>query len=308
MPCIGSEPAVTRAVLPMNARRRTVSMKASIFVAAALVSIALTTYSQEPVRPPQTAAKSPDETAYDKVNSLDPQSLQDYLRQFPAGQHSQNAKDALELQTLVKKIKGGSIDPDLVIPFQSIGGAGGWALPGKAGFTGYVIQRQGRDTTSGITWEPFDGGQTPGRDVISFDSNGNPAVADTDGSIIAFTTNGIELGYYGGVKFETPGAAPAFFGVIKGLGFVHLKGAVRVTEKGKAPVDLAAAAPVERTGVALAGARVLGSIERVGVGDTSSRRWLMVSLFLFIDVVAIVGYLVWRRRVQRDSRVSPPEG
>jgi hypothetical protein len=44
--------------------------------------------------------------------------------------------------------------------------------------------------------------------------------------------------FYGGAKFRTPGNTPAFFAVIKGKGFVHLKGAVSVTVKGKETVDL----------------------------------------------------------------------
>lgn len=293
----------------MHARRKTMNMRASIFVAAALVTIASTTFSQEQASPSKVNAKSSDDGAYEKVNSFDPQSLQEFLGEFPTGKHSQSAKDALELQTLVEKIKGGSIDPDYVIPFQNIGGADGWARPGKAGFTGYLIQGQGSYTTSGVTWEPFDGGKTPGRDVVSFDSNGNPAVADTDGSIIAFTTNGVEFGYYGGVKFRTPAAEPAFFAVIKGLGFVHLKGAVRVTEKGKAPADLTGSVPVERSALGnLAESKVLGPVERIWGGDTSSRWLLMAGLFLLIGVVALLGYLARRRRVRGDSSVHPPKG
>jgi hypothetical protein len=86
--------------------------------------------------------------------------------------------------------------------------------------------------------DPLTGGKTPGLNVISFDGNGSPRVADTDGSIIAFATNGVEFNFYGGTKFETPTGTVAYFAVLKGVGFVHLKGDVIVTIKGKEAVEI----------------------------------------------------------------------
>ena len=76
--------------------------------------------------------------------------------------------------------------------------------------------------------------------MIRFDSNGNRAVSVTDGSIIAFATNGVDLGFYGGTKFKTPSAEPAYFAVIKGQGLVHLKGAVSVSTKNGKTIEMKA--------------------------------------------------------------------
>jgi hypothetical protein len=278
-------------------------MRASLVVAVSLVSLVLTTRAQEQATPPKANDNSQEEAAYENVNSFDPQSLQSFLKTFPYGKHSQNAKDALELLTIVEKIKSDKIVSDYVIPFENIGGAGGWAGPGNMGFTGYLIQRQGNYTTSAATWAPFDGGKTPGMNIISFDSNGNPRVADTDGSIISFTTDGIEYVYYGGVKFRTPGAGPAFFAVLKGKGFVHLKGAVTVTVKGKAPVDLAASAPVESTGLGAIGLKAFAGGNPTESGGFFSHRLLVVGLYSFIILSAFLGYFAWRRSV-RNVRKS----
>jgi hypothetical protein len=175
-------------------------MKTSILVALAVVALAVTIRAQEQKTPPEGNTSFTEEAAYEQVNSFEPQSLQSFLKSYPSGKHAQDGKEALELLVSVQRIREGKTKADYVIPFENIGGVNGWAGPGKMGFTGYLIQKvQGGYTTSGIFWPPFDGGKTPGRNVVSFDGSGNPRVADTDGSIIAFNTGGVEFGYYGGV-------------------------------------------------------------------------------------------------------------
>jgi hypothetical protein len=214
------------------------AISACALVVIGIFALVSATQAQEQKAPSEKSDNSVEEKAYKNVNSFDPQSLRAFLNGFPSGKHSQDAKTALELLDRVQNIKKGKIAADYVIPFENIGGADGWAGPGRIGFTGYTAGKGRGHITRGVFLGPFNGGETPGRGLISFDSQGNLRVADTDGSIIGFITNGIDYGYYGGVKFKTPGDAPAYFGVIKGKGFVHLKGAVSVTVKGKATVNL----------------------------------------------------------------------
>lgn len=195
--------------------------------------------SRQEQAPPSGSIHKTGQMSYEDVNSFDPNSLQKFLKSCPSCEGAHNAKEALELLGIVKKIRQGKKKPDYVIPFKNIGGADGWAGPGEMGFTGYSFEKaQGGYILRGVFFGPFTGGKTPGGNVVSFDGEGNPRCADTDGSIIGFNTDGIEFTYYGGVKFKTPGNEPAYFAVLKGKGFVHLKGAVTVTVAGKKPVNL----------------------------------------------------------------------
>ena len=171
-----------------------------------------------------------DSLEYKNVNSFNIQSLQGFLKAYPSSEYSQDAKVALELLTLVKKIKDGLIKADYIIPFSKIGGVEGWALPGEMEFSG---RSNGK-----LFWKPFNGGKTPDVNSFTFGYGGVPEIADNDGSIIAFKTNGEVFEFYGGVKFVTPNDETVFFGVLKGIGFVHLKGKATVTPKDEVPVVL----------------------------------------------------------------------
>lgn len=215
------------------------TLKTSILVAVTLVSLALTTHAQQQETPPKESTSSIEETEWENVNCFDTQLLQSFLQAFPSGKHTQDAKDALELNNCIRQIKEDKGATNYVIQFGDLGGGDAWAALGDVGFTGRGIHRMSDGNISVAYFStPMNGGKTPGANIISFDSNGNQRVRVTDGSIVAFATDGLELVFYGGAKFKTPGSAPAFFAVIKGKGFVHLKGAVSVTIKGKATVDL----------------------------------------------------------------------
>ena len=203
-------------------------------VAFAIISLMLTTKAQGQTNPSKESIDTNEEAEYKNVNSFDLQSLQRFLKAFPLGKNSQNAKDALELVNLIQKIREGRIKAKYVIPFKNLGGGKYWAGSGIKGFTGHNVT----SNSIGVFFGPFNGGGTPGYGMISFDGNGNPREALTDGSIIGFITNGVNAEYYGGTKLKTPANAPAYFAVIKGKGLVHLKGAVTVTIKGKAPVEI----------------------------------------------------------------------
>ncbi len=211
----------------------------STFAFVAVLSLALATNGQQQENPPKASTDSAEETAWKDVNCFDKQSLQSFIQAFASGKHTQDAKDALELNTQIQNIRNGKETVKFAIQFDDLEGGDAWAAPGDVGFTGKGIHRLSGDYLSRYAFfPPMDGGKTPGINVISFDSSGNPRVSVTDGSIVGFATDGVDLVFYGGTKFRTPGNAPAFFAVIKGKGFVHLKGAVSVTVKGKETVDL----------------------------------------------------------------------
>ncbi len=215
-------------------------MKPSKLIVATLLFLifAMTAHGEEQETVPNNSPNESEKAAYKEVNSFNPESLQSFLKAYPSGKNAQSAREALDLIKILNKIKTGKQKPHFVIPFEKIGGVDGWAGPGEMGFSGYFLSDQGSYASRGFFVSPFNGGKTPGVFTISFDSRGNRRIADTDGSIIAFNTDGLKFKYYGGVIFQTPGDKPAFFAVLKGKGFVHLKGKISVTVKGKEKVDL----------------------------------------------------------------------
>jgi len=178
--------------------------------------------------PPQT----PEQKAWELVNSFDAQSVGDFLKQFPAGELAAQAKVALELQSRLAKIRAGKSKGDFVIPFAAFGNT--WkewqqTRPDR-GVVGYFAASQGNYSTLGwFSPAPMSGGKTPGANEMSFDSNGILISPTGDGSIIAFRTQGLKLELLQGVIFQTPGDEPMYFAVVAKKGLVHLKGQGSVT-------------------------------------------------------------------------------
>jgi hypothetical protein len=169
-------------------------IKTSIFALVAVVSLALATDGQQQETPPKGSSDSAEEKAWKDVNCFDTQSLQRFIQAFATGKHAQDAKDALELNNQIQKIRDGKEAVKFALQFEDLGGGDAWAALGDVGFTGKGIHRLSGDYISRYAFfPPMDGGKTPGINVISFDGNGNPRVSVTDGSIVAFATDGVDL-------------------------------------------------------------------------------------------------------------------
>ena len=126
-----------------------------------------------PLTPAQEALAK---TEWENVNSLDPQSLQSFLKAYSSGILAQHAREALELHELIKKIKGGTIAKGSIITFEEVGGGDAWASPGDVGFTGYGATRgNGATMLTTLEPEPFRAGKTPGLKMrLLVNSGGNP--------------------------------------------------------------------------------------------------------------------------------------
>ena len=176
--------------------------------------------------------KTPEQKAWEEVDSLNKQSLQDFLKAFPDGELAKQAKVAVELQDKLGSIKEGKSKVSFMISLDLLGERWkGWQKrnPDK-GVVGYFVKKGEKFNTFG--WfppDPLSGGKTGGRITISFDERGILTSPTGDGSIIAFRTGGLKFELFNGIVFETPGDEPMYFGVIEGKGLVHIYGEGKVT-------------------------------------------------------------------------------
>jgi ankyrin repeat protein len=170
-----------------------------------------------------------EEKAWQEVDSLNKQSLEEFLKKFPSGRTAEMAKMAIEFQNTIAAIKHNEAEPDVTIPFSALGQR--WQewqnrRPQK-GAIGYSQSGSGA-----LGWwrpYPIDGGKTPGLGSMSFDSQGALICPTGDGSIIAFRTEGNAFDFLNGVKIQMSGSEPNYFAVIADKGLVHLTGTVKVT-------------------------------------------------------------------------------
>jgi len=185
--------------------------------------------------------KTPEQKAWEGVDSLDGESLRQLLQQFPDGDRAGDAKVALELQRTMSSIRAGKSKDRIAISLEVLGQR--WKRwqkrnPDK-GVVGYLAQKGPQFNSLGwFSPAPLSGGKTPGRNTFSFDEYGVLTAPTGDGSVVAFRTTGLKLELFQGIVFETPGADPMYFGVIEGKGLVHLRGAGKVTLPDGTTVEL----------------------------------------------------------------------
>ena len=168
------------------------------------------------------------EKAWGEVNSMDATSLHGYLETFPDGQHADEAKIYLSMHNKIAAIKNNQEKPDFVIPFQQFGER--WESWKKSkpekGILGIFVGKTDFGLSKGV-FRAMGGGKTSFG--VYLDAYGTPAAPTGEGSIIAFQTNGLKLEYIGSIIFETPGDEAIYFGVVHGVGLVHLHGEGKVT-------------------------------------------------------------------------------
>jgi hypothetical protein len=176
--------------------------------------------------------KTPEQKAWEEVNSLDKESLQTFLKRFPEGELAPHAKTAIALQETFAQIRECKRKEVFTISLEQLGNTWkGWQQRNAStGVIGYVTKKGEKYNTLG--WfkpDPLGGGKTPGGNTISFDSRGLMTSPTGDGSIIAFRTGGLKFQLFNNIVFETPGDEPIYFGVLEGKGLVHLGGKGKVT-------------------------------------------------------------------------------
>ena len=176
--------------------------------------------------------KTPEQQAWEEVDSFNEQSVEEFLQGFPSGELAKQANMALELQRKMMEIRSGKSKSEFVIPFSVLGEQWeNWQKrnPDK-GVVGYFAKKGEKYNSLG--WflpDPLSGGKTGGSKTISFDSRGLLTSPTGDGSIVAFRTGGLQFELFKGLIFKTPGDEPMYFGVVGGNGLVHLSGAGMVT-------------------------------------------------------------------------------
>lgn len=182
--------------------------------------------------------KTLEQKAWEGVDSLNKESLQDFFKQFPDGELTKRAKVALELQDRFDSIKKGDSKAGFTISKNVLGKD--WEIwqefNPKTGVGGYSLDNKGR--LGGLLPDPLGGGKTySGARIHEFHRLWALMPAG-DGSIIAFRTGGLKMELFKGIFFETPGNEPIYFGVIAGKGWVHLRGAGKVTLPNGKTTDL----------------------------------------------------------------------
>ncbi len=173
--------------------------------------------------------KTAEQKAWEEVDSLNKQSLQDFLTQFPDGTLASQAKLAIELQDKIAGIKNGNLSGVFTIPIAVLGKE--WTVwqefNPKRGVGGYSLDEKGR--LGGLRPAPLSGGKTYAAARIHQQHRLWALMPAGDGSILALRTSGRTFEVFKGLVFETPGNEPLYFGVIEGKGWVHLKGVGKVT-------------------------------------------------------------------------------
>ncbi|MBN2269873.1 MAG: LysM peptidoglycan-binding domain-containing protein [Sedimentisphaerales bacterium] len=175
---------------------------------------------------------APERKAWEEVDSLSKQSLEDFLEKFPDGELAEQAEVAVELQDKLSSIREGKFKDSFTISLELLGERWkNWQkLNPNKGVVGYYVKKGEKFNTLGwFSPSPLSGGRTPGRGTISFDNPGILTSPTGDGSLIAFRTGGLKFELFNRIVFETPGDEPMYFAVIEGKGLVHIYGEGKVT-------------------------------------------------------------------------------
>jgi len=171
--------------------------------------------SQEP-DPKQDAEAQ----AWAKLEEMDAASLEQFLKEFPEGQHAGEAKLYLSLHNKMAAIRAKKAKPSFVIPFEKLGQRWeGWKQrrPEKSAVGVYC-----NGSTIGIF-------AALGCMTISMDWSSMPITPTGDGSVLAIKTYGVKFSYINSIVFQTAGGEePMYFGVVHGVGLVHLHGKGKV--------------------------------------------------------------------------------
>ena len=170
-----------------------------------------------------------EQEAWQKVQCLDTQSLQAFLTAFPDGVKAGDAKLYLALNTRIDEIRAKRETSSLVIPFEKLGDR--WQewkkrLPDKGG-VGYFRTQSSMGIFS-----------LPGCQSISMDAYGMPITPTGDGSIAGFETEGLKFEYLNSIVIQSAEGDTLHFGVIDGMGLVHLRGQGKVTMPDGTEIDL----------------------------------------------------------------------
>jgi hypothetical protein len=176
--------------------------------------------------PPTPAGLSPTPTqaekeAWQKVQCMDPASLQDFLAAYPAGGNAYEARLTLALYEKVRALQVGQAEPQFAIPFDQLGARWqAWKqIRPERGGAGYFRTEESLGILNVF----------PGCNTISFDGHGLPVTPTGDGSLVAFRTHSLKLEYLNGFSIESVGEEIVYFAVIDRVGLVHLYGRGKVT-------------------------------------------------------------------------------
>jgi hypothetical protein len=173
--------------------------------------------------------RSSSETAAWRETSWgDPDALQAFLNRFPDGYWAPQAIFLRTLQRRMGAIRSGGILPDLVITFEQLGPRWhswkrGLSIKEEpdVGVIAYHLDQTG---FFGAIPDP----DQPGPNAIIYDAYGVPMTYTGDGSLVIFETNGLELEYINSIVIQSLEGEALYFGVIEGMGLVHLHGRGRV--------------------------------------------------------------------------------
>lgn len=213
----------------MESRRTVTHTIHRTLVAISLIVVAGTTLAFAQAQ--ESKKDTPEKVAWQQVDCLSPQSLEEFIKKFPTGTHAEEARLGLTLQKRIVAAKTDTSTAVFAIPFETLGQR--WQYWQKRrpekGVMGYFIDKseKGEGYTSLGWFSPLTGGKTPGAHSLSFDGTGMMMSPTGDGSIIAFRTNGLKTDFFG-TTIETPGKEPIVFGVLAGKGLVYLSGPGKV--------------------------------------------------------------------------------
>lgn len=171
--------------------------------------------------PEPTPKQDAEAQAWMNVEEMEAASLEQFLKEFPNGQHAGEAKLYLSLHNKMAAIRAKKQKPTFVIPFEKLGQRWeGWKQrrPEKSAVGVYR-----NSSTIGIF-------AALGCMTISMDWSSIPITPTGDGSILALKTYGLPFSYINNIVFQGGSGEDdiLYFGVVHGVGLVHLHGKGKV--------------------------------------------------------------------------------
>jgi hypothetical protein len=184
-----------------------------------------------------------EETSWEKVSPFDTKSISSFLKDFPNGNHIEDAKLLFLLQSKLQAIKRKKVKPEFTIPIAKIKQR--WSdskeFDSTRHFMGWGIEKKSWGPAF-FVFSPM--GKT--KETVKMVHHQLPALPTRDGSILAIKTYGLnskveftKMGaenIFGGYHFLTPALEVSwidrrgamYFGAIENVGFVYLHGVGKI--------------------------------------------------------------------------------
>jgi len=220
------------------------------FVVAMFVVIILCLVVPEVLQHAETARGSPtaketsqktEEDAWINTYIFSKKALVNFLAQYPSGKYATRTILYISLCEKMESLGEKKKKPEFVIPFEKLGHI--WEQCRKIN-----KERKTEKAIVGLLVGMVRGEEMVGYEIrrnagpgpILIDIHNRPILPTKDGSIIFFKTDGLKYEFLNGIVIQGISDEAIYFGVIEGIGLVHLRGRGKVITPDGKEVELPA--------------------------------------------------------------------